>query len=81
MVFLFVKSGDLPTFPTVFYFILLLFFICLLSFFRAALAACGDSQAGGLIGAVAAGLRHSHSNARSELHLQPTPQLTAMPDL
>ena len=32
------------------------------------------------IGAVAGGLWHSHSNARSELHLQPTPQLTAMLD-
>ena len=29
---------------------------------------------------LAVGLRHSHSNARSELHLQPTLQLTAMPD-
>ena len=25
-------------------------------------------------------LHHSHSNAGSELHLRPTPQLTAMPD-
>ena len=40
----------------------------------------GSSQARGLIRAVAAGLHPSHSNARSELHLQPTPQLTAMPD-
>ena len=31
----------------------------------------------GLIGTVAAGLCHSHSNAGSEPHLQPTPQLTA----
>ena len=50
-----------------------------LFFFRATLAAYGGSQSSGLIGAVAAGLRQSHSNARSELHLQPTPQLTAMP--
>ena len=34
----------------------------------------------GPIGAVAAGLCHSHSKARSEPHLQPPPQLTAMPD-
>ena len=27
-----------------------------------------------------AGLRHSHSNTRSELHLGPTPQFTATPD-
>jgi len=37
--------------------------------FRAAPAACGSSQARGQIGAAAAGLYHSHSNARSELHL------------
>ena len=34
---------------------------------------------GGLIGAVAAGLHHSHSMG-SEPRLQPTPQLTKMPD-
>ena len=34
----------------------------------------------GLIGAIAAGLRQSHSNARSDPSLQPTPQLTAAPD-
>ena len=34
----------------------------------------------GLIRAVASSLRHSHSNARSELHLRLTPQLTAMLD-
>ena len=50
-----------------------LFCFCLLSFFRAALTAYGGSQARGLIGVVAAGLRHSHSNAGSEPHLQPTP--------
>ena len=48
--------------------------------FRAALAAYGGSQARGVIGAVATGLYHSHSDARSEPHLQPTPQLTATPD-
>ena len=32
------------------------------------------------IRAVAAGLCHSHGNARSELCLQPTPQLPATPD-
>ena len=47
---------------------------------RAASMACGGSQARGLIGAAAPSLHHSHSNARSELHLRPTPQLTAMPD-
>ena len=34
----------------------------------------------GPIGAVVAGLHHSHSNARSKPHLRPTPQLMAMPD-
>ena len=41
----------------------LFFFQCLL---RATPMAYGGSQARGLIGAVAAGLHHSHSNARSE---------------
>ena len=44
------------------------------------LAAYGGSQARGPIGAAAAGLHHSPSNARSELHLRPTPQLTATVD-
>ena len=43
-------------------------------------AAYGDSQARGLIGAVAACLHPRHSNARSKPHMQPTPQLTAMLD-
>ena len=46
----------------------------------AAPAAYGDSQARGRIGAIAASLRQSHSNAGSEPRLQPTPQLTATPD-
>ena len=37
--------------------------------FRAALVAHGGSQARGPIGAVAAGLCHSHSNVGSKLHL------------
>ena len=56
---------------------ILLFYFCL---FTAAPAAHGGSQARGPIGAAAAGLRHSHSHARSEPHLRPTPQLTATPD-
>ena len=35
---------------------------------------------GGQIRAVAAGLRHSHSNARSEPCMRPTPQLRATQD-
>ena len=48
--------------------------------FGATSAAYISSQAKGQIRAVAAGLRHSHSNSGSELHLRPTPQLTATPD-
>ena len=48
--------------------------------FRAAPAVYGGSQARDVIGAVAAGLRQSHSNAGSEPRLQPTPQLMAMLD-
>ena len=39
-------------------------------------AAYGGSQARGQIGVAAAGLHHSHSNAKSEPRLQP-PQLMA----
>ena len=46
--------------------------------FMATLAAYVSCQARGGIGAAAASQHHSHSNARSEPHLQPTPQLTAM---
>ena len=49
-------------------------------FLGAAPAARGSSQARGLMGATAAGLGHSHSNARSEPRLRPTPQLMAMPN-
>ena len=44
-------------------------------FSRATPEAYGDSQARGLIGVVATGLRQSHSNVGSEPRLQPTPQL------
>ena len=53
-----------------------LFFVfcfCLFAFSRAAPAAYRGSQARGLIRDVAAGLCQSHSNARSESHLRPTP--------
>ena len=53
------------------------FFFCL---FRAAPAAYASSQARGQIRAAAAGLQHSNSNARFELHLQPALQLMATPD-
>ena len=49
-----------------------------LSFFRAAPAAYGDSQARGLMGGTTAGLHHSPSNEGSKPRLRPTPQLTAI---
>ena len=58
----------------------LLLIYLLLLFFRAASTAYEGSQARGQIRALAASLRHSHSNAISELHPRPTPQLTAMLD-
>ena len=61
-------------------FYLIFIFFGLFAFSRATPAAYGSSQARGRTGAVAAGLHQSHSNARSEQHLKPTPQLTAMPD-
>ena len=48
--------------------------------FGAAPMAYGGSQARGRIRTIAAGLRHSHSNTRSELSLRPIPQFTAMLD-
>ena len=50
------------------------FFFCLFAISWAAPAAYGGSQARGQIGAVATGLRQSHSNEGSEPHLRPTPQ-------
>ena len=58
----------------------LYFFFFFFLLFRAALEAYGGSQARGRIGAVAAGLHHSHSHAGSEPPLQPTPQFMAMLD-
>ena len=63
---------------TIVIFIYFLFFC--LAFSRAAPAAYGGSQARGPIGAVVAGLHHSHSNGGSEPGLRSTPQLMAMPD-
>ena len=58
----------------------LFFFFGLFASSRAAPSAYESSQAGGLMGAVATGLRHSRSSAGSTPRLRPTPQLTAMPD-
>ena len=53
-------------------------FFVLFCLFRASLAAYGGSQVRDWIGAVAAGLRHSHGNTRSELSLWPMSWLRAM---
>ena len=52
-----------------FFVVVCLPFFCLFAFSRATPVAYGGSRARSLIGAVAAGLLHSHSNARSEPHL------------
>ena len=49
-------------------------------FFRAAPVAYRGSQVRGPIGAVAARLHHSHSNAGSKLCLRPIAQFMATPD-
>ena len=56
------------------------FFVCFFLFFlhfSATHVAYGRSQARCHIWAAVAGLRHSHTNTRTELHLWPIPQLTA----
>ena len=53
-----------------FFFSFLFFFL-----FRAAPVAYEISQGRGLIGATDAGLHHRHSNTRSKLCLQTTPEL------
>ena len=68
-------GGQLPATPIIFFLEIFFFFCRLFAFSRAALAAYEGSQARGHIGAAAASLRQSHSNAGSEPHLQPTPQL------
>ena len=62
------------------YFHVTFFFFCLFAVSWAAPAAYGGSQARGLVGAVAASLRQSHSNVGYEPRLRPTSQLMAMPD-
>ena len=69
----------------VFVFVLFLFlffgvFFGLFCLFGATPMENGGSQARGLIGAVAASLRHSHNSMTSEPCLRLTPQLTIMPD-
>ena len=68
-----------PMYQKLLYFFLFLFF-CLFAISWAAPAAYEGSQARSQIGAVAASLRQSHSNAGSEPRLRPTPQLTVTSD-
>ena len=63
-----------------FFFLLSFVVVVVVAISWAAPTAYGGSQARGPIGAVATGLRQSHSNAGSEPRLQPTPQLRATPD-
>jgi len=65
------RNSNLPNFSLFFFFFWPV---------RATPATYGGSQARGRIGAVAASLRQSHSNAGSEPHLRHTPQLMATPD-
>jgi len=71
---------DSHCFFILFIFIFFIFYFCPFAISWAAPAAYGGSQARGRTGAAATSLRQSHSNAGSEPHLQPTPQLTATPD-
>ena len=75
MYFLAICMSSLENCLFIFYFFYFYFLL-----FRAVPVAYGSSQGRGQIGAIAAGLHHSHSNVGSEPHLQPTPQLTAMLD-
>ena len=59
---------------------LIVIFFCLFAFSWATPLAYGSSQARDRIGAVAASLRQSHSNAGSKPRLQPTPQFLATLD-
>ena len=70
-------QGLLPFLLFLWYCIVCYYILCL---FRATPVPYGGFQARGGIRAVAAGLCHSHSNARSKLHLQTTAHLMAMLD-
>ena len=63
-----------------FIYLFIYLFIFIFCLFAISWAAHGGSQDRGRIGAVAAGLCQSYSNAGSEASLQPTPQLIAMLD-
>ena len=58
----------------------ILFFLIFFFLFKATPASYGSSQARGQIRDAAVCLCHSNSNAGSEPHLRPVPQLAATPD-
>ena len=72
--------SKMPNKSEVGFFVVFLVFCFCFCFLRAAPVAFGNSQARGQIGAVADGLYHTHSKARSEPFLQPTSKFTATPD-
>ena len=53
----------------------------LFGLFRGTPVACGNSQARGQIGAIAAGLRSSHGNMGSEPRLRPTRHSSRQPQI
>ena len=69
------EKGSILT--SLFNFIYLFIYLFLVFFLRAVPMAFVSSQARGQNRAAAAGLHHSHSNAGSEPHLQPTLQFMA----
>ena len=71
------KLWVIPKVPSSFLFFFSFSFFLFFFFFW---VVYGSSQARGQIVATAASLHHSHSNARFELHLSPTPQLMAILD-
>ena len=75
-----ILSAQFVVNPKLLFFFLFYFIFCLFAFSRVSPSAYGGSQARSRIGAVAAGLRQSHSNTGSKPRLQPTPQFTATPD-
>ena len=77
---LFEETVFLPSLFPFLFFVLIVLLVCCCCCFRAMHLAYGFSQAKGWIGATAAGLHYSHSHARSEPSLWPTPMLTAMPN-
>lgn len=57
------------------------YFFCLFCHFLGCSHGKGGSQSRGRIRVLATGLHQNHSNVGFQLGLQPTPQVTAMPDL